>query len=381
MPIGQHGEINVRERDGKFTAYCRMRCNDGRFRQIERTSKSRVKAVIALKKACEDIRSRTFGSIELDMPLKKLADMYMEDVKSRRSAGTVQTYATAIRHIKKHLGTLTIREATPARLQTFINTIANSSGIDQAKSCKTVLSGMLGIAVRADTIAHNPVAELARIEHKKKVGSDAIPLDALTSVLDAIDASRLTESDDADVLRFMAGVGFRAGEALGLCWDCVDFQHDKLTVRRIAKRITGKGMVLQDHAKTVQGDRTITAPKHVMALLRRRFEHQRETKTYNPLNLVFPMAITGSIRDVGLLDRHLRQVRSQLGCDGIRLTSHSFRKTCASILHVSGMSDLDVGDYLGQTDVATTQKVYIARNQRSADAARLLDDYASKSAG
>lgn len=82
---------------------------------------------------------------------------------------------------------------------------------------------------------------------------------------------------------------------------------------------------------------------------------------------------------MGLLDRHLRKVRGQLGCDGLRITSHSFRKTCASILHVQGVSDLDVADYLGQSDVATTQKVYIARNQRSADAARLLDDFTASS--
>lgn len=378
MPIGQHGAINTVERDGRFTAYCRIRCNDGRFRQLERTSKSRAKAVIALEKACEDMRTRSFGTIDIDMKLKDLADLYMADVIARRSDGTIQTYRTSIKHVKKRVGMFTIREATPARLQGFIDAIARDSGIDQAKSCKTVLSGMLAMAVRSDALRHNPVAELARIERTGKVGSDAIPLDDLPTLLDAIDASSLADTDEADVFRFMAGVGFRAGEALGLCWDCVDFKHSKLTVRRIAKRVSGKGMILQNHAKTVKGDRTITAPRYVMALLRTRLERQRTARLDNPHGLVFPMPL-GGIRDVGLLDRHLRKVRGQLGCDGLRITSHSFRKTCASILHVQGVSDLEVADYLGQSDVATTQKVYIARNQRSADAARLLDDFTASS--
>lgn len=372
MPIGQHGEINYVRGEGKWIARCKIRCNDGVLRQLERTRTSKLGAQMAIEEACKEIAGRSFGTIDLNTKVKELAHRYMLDVQAKRTTGTIQTYGTAIRHIHKRLGMYTIQEATPARLQDFIDYIVRHSGSDQAKSCKTVLNGMFGIAVREGTLNHNPVSELARIEHGGKKGADAIPLKDLPHVLDAIDGSMLAENDEADVFRFMAGTGFRAGEALSLCWDCVDFRHNTVTVKRITKRVRGKGMVLEEHAKTEMGTRTISVPACVMELLRERYERQQEQKRYNPTNLVFPTPL-GGIRDVGLLDRHLRHVREQLGCERLRITSHSFRKTCASILHRQGLSDLDVADYLGHSDVSTTQRVYIARGQKSEEAAKMLD--------
>ena len=96
----------------------------------------------------------------------------------------------------------------------------------------------------------------------------------------------------------------------------------------------------------------------------------------NEHNLVFPTP-TGGIREVSLFGRHLRRERHLFGLENLHITGHSFRKTCASILHMQGLSDLDVADYLGQSDVPTTQQIYISRNQKSADAARMLDCYDS----
>lgn len=373
MSIGQHGAIAFMRREGKWMAYCRIRCNDGRLRQLERTRASKLGAQMALEDACREIRERSFGSIDLNTRIEDLAQRYMRDVQSRRSTGTIQTYGTAVRHICKHLGAYTIQEATPARLQAFIDRIVRQSGADQAKSCKTVLNGMFGLSIREGALTHNPVGELERIEHIGKKGSDAIPLEDLHHVLCAIDDSPLAENDEADVFRFMAGTGLRAGEALGLCWDCVNFRNHVITVERIAKRVKGKGMALEEHAKTEAGVRTISVPLHAMELLRARYDERQKHGRIEPGDLVFPSPL-GGIRDVGLLDRHLRRVRARLGCEGLRITSHSFRKTCASILHRQGLSDLDVADYLGHSDVSTTQRVYIARGQKSEEAARMLDN-------
>ncbi|WP_432624522.1 tyrosine-type recombinase/integrase [Bifidobacterium sp.] len=373
MPIGQHGAINYVRGDGKWTAKCKVRCNDGRLRQLERTRTSKLGAQMAVEKACENIRQRSFGTIDLDTKLEDLAQRFMFDVRAKRTNGTIQTYGTAVRHITKRLGAYAIQEATPARLQDFIDYVVRHSGADQAKSCRTVLSGMFGMAIREGALVHNPVNELERIEHVGKRGSDAIPLEDLPYVLKAIDDSKLAENDEADVFRFMAGTGFRAGEALGLCWDCVDFRHHTVTVKRIAKRVKGKGMALEEHAKTETSARTISVPSCVMELLQRRHDVQASRGGGKPNDLVFPMPL-GGIRDVGLLDRHLRGVRKQLGCENLRITSHSFRKTCASILHRQGLADLDVADYLGHSDVSTTQRVYIARGQKSEEAAMMLEE-------
>ncbi len=84
-------------------------------------------------------------------------------------------------------------------------------------------------------------------------------------------------------------------------------------------------------------------------------------------------APTGNIREGNLFEKHLRKNRAALGYPELVLTSHSFRKTCASILEAQGASTLAIRDYLGHEDAVLTEKVYIARNLHTVQTAKTLD--------
>ena len=69
------------------------------------------------------------------------------------------------------LGDLRLDEATPGRLQQFFTAISKEHGHGQAKTCRSVLSGMLGMATRVDadpgeprrTGRSNPPSSVARL--------------------------------------------------------------------------------------------------------------------------------------------------------------------------------------------------------------------------
>lgn len=376
LPIGQHGEICYQQNpSGTWTAICRMRYMDGTFHKVKATDKSRIKAQIKLKEKCERLGRQQTGAITADMTLSRLADLYMRDKASSRTQGTIDTYNSAIKHIRQRLGQLTIGEATPMALQTFLNTVMESSGYGAASSCRSVLSGMMGVAVRNGALSHNPVSEVERLRRpdKSKPGSDAIPLNELREFLQAVESNkRFKENDETDPIRFMILTGLRDGECFALCWDMVNLKTGEITVSRTVKREKGVGLYLQNNPKSEHSNRTIRIPESAAVMLKRRYR----AMPHGNDDLVFP-APFGAIREVSLFGRHLRRERATLGLDGLRITGHSLRKTCASILHMQGLSDLDVADYLGQSNVDVTQQIYIARNQKSAEAARMLDDWAA----
>lgn len=372
IPINSNGTINLKELEpGKWRARTYYRYPDGKLKQIEVMGVSRPKAEAALKAKISKLRNRHIGAISPDMPLRNLAAKYEEVKRGSSRPRTMDTYRTNLRIVKRYMGELTIAEATPDVIQPIMNRIRNDHGHGSAKGVRSVLSGMFSLAVRNGALTHNPVSELENIRKGGKIGSDPIPLDMLEEFYRLVEANEaFVRNDEVDLIRFMCGTGLRGGEALGLCWDKVDFRQDAISVECQSQRISGEGMKLVAYTKTDKGIRKIHVSKSIMALLERR----RETMTPNVHNLVFPTPL-GRIGDIGTFGRHLREQRKTLGMEGLRITSHSFRKTCASILHSQGMGDLDVSDYIGDNDVKVTQTVYIQRSTKSLDAARMLDAF------
>jgi hypothetical protein len=88
------------------------------------------------------------------------------------------------------------------------------------------------------------------------------------------------------------------------------------------------------------------------------------------LGPVFPDTL-GGWRDPSNTRRALRGAR---GSDGFAwVTSHVFRRTCATILDQSGLSPRAVADQLGHAQVSMTQNFYLGRRIANPGAAAALD--------
>ncbi len=127
---------------------------------------------------------------------------------------------------------------------------------------------------------------------------------------------------------------------------------------------TKQGLVLQARPKTRAGWRRVHLPTSLIDSLQRR--GRVESEWY----VVFPSQ-QGKLRDRSNTSADLRQALDPLGFGWV--TSHTFRKTAATLLDASGLSVREIADQLGHRRVSMTQDTYFGRRDASPDAARALD--------
>jgi integrase len=366
-PIGAHGAITVVEiAPGSWRARTRYRYEDGRLRQVERFGKTKSKATTSLRSALTTLQAGAGKDVKRETRLKDLAPGFLAS-KAGKAPQTVAAYERDLRRIiLPRIGEYAVMEATPERLQRFLDGVAADHGKASAKRARSVLSGMLGLATRSDALRHNPVRELSTIEAKAK-GARPVPLGDLAELLDKVRADeRLRQLDMVDVVEFIAGTGMRISEVLGLAWEDVDLEASTVTIRANVVRVTGVGLIRQDHSKTDAGGRRIQVPASVVGMLVER----RVSGGPNVHGLVFP-TILGNMRDPRNSARDWAEARERLELPGY--TFHSFRKTVATALDQAGLSARDIAEYLGHADPSLTMSVYMSKTVGGPRAASAMD--------
>jgi integrase len=87
-------------------------------------------------------------------------------------------------------------------------------------------------------------------------------------------------------------------------------------------------------------------------------------------SVIFP-STTGTLRDPNNFGRRWRAVRDELGVPEV--TTHSFRKTVATLIDDEGLSARIGADQLGHTRISMTQDRYMSRGRVHTQVAELLD--------
>ena|ERR1700677_528346 len=140
-----------------------------------------------------------------------------------------------------------------------------------------------------------------------------------------------------------------------------------LTVSDKVVRITGKGLIRVDATKTAAGRRMIALPRFAIEALRERCKLPYLGE--HPM-IMFP-STAGTWPDPNNFGRDWRLVRDQLGAAGV--STHSFRKTVATLIDEGGLSARIGADQLGHSKVSMTQDRYMARGRVHTEVADLLD--------
>jgi integrase len=171
---------------------------------------------------------------------------------------------------------------------------------------------------------------------------------------------------------FLAATGARIGEACALSWEDVDFLEGTVHLHGTVIRLRGAGLVI-GRPKSNMSDRIVEPPSWCMAMLldreRRRTDHQRRDGT--TADMVFPSPRANEIRDPSNTRRWLRTALEEVNFPGV--TSHTFRKTVATLMDEAGRTPRETADQLGHAHPSLTLDVYMGRRRRATGAAQVLE--------
>lgn len=368
-PAGSWGKIHtVKLSDEdvtpeKWRARARFRTDMGKSILVERTGISETKAETALRTALAEKAKSAAGDVDQTTRVHQLAETFLAS-KADKTARTIETYRQSIEHvIVPRIGDLAVAEATPGRLSRFLDIVKTEHGIGTAKTARSVLSGVFGLAVQTEAVKRNPVRDVSPITGKA-TGAPQIPLDELPIILEKVRGDeRLQHLDMIDLIAFAASTGARIGEIVALEWGSVDLDASTVTIEANAVRAKGQGVIRQPHAKTDAGVRRITIPSALADTLHRR-------KTGSTSGYVFP-TVLGNLRDPRNTSRDWALARDRLNIPPY--TFHSFRKTVATALDQAGLSARDIAEYLGHSDPSLTMGTYMSKTVGGKRAADALD--------
>jgi integrase len=255
--------------------------------------------------------------------LVDLAERFRAEHLPRLKPKTVECYEHVLdRWILPQLGARLVQEIDRATVAGWHSSMGDTARM--ANHALAVLSKMLSLAVRWGIREGNPCVGQERYrETKRQRYLDTKELAAVLAALGRLERAGNIGALPAAAIRILLLTGARKSEILGLQWAEVDL---KAGVARLA-----------DH-KTVMkvGERSIVLPPEAVALLKK--------LVHNGPRVFWS----------GSVDHAWRKIREAAGCPDVRL--HDLRHTYASMGVASGLTLAQVGQLLGHSTPATTQR-------------------------
>lgn len=384
LRIGQHGKITRKQVSVKqprvWVARCRYRDRDGVTRRLERMTPAGVddeygdKAEAELWDAIAERRPPGSGSITGSSLLGDLLTRYITRCREdgELAPKSIDTYDATINAVKSRFIGIRVSEAQPDLLRDILRGIRRDHGSTRERHTKVALNAILTDAVMARAISTNPVRELVT-QRKRKTDSQAkgapsLDVGQVRSLLTTLATSEVCEQKDLrDPVTVLAATGLRRSELLALRWEDVDLDGRVLTIGGSVVRLKGQGLIRQDTTKG-GGSRTVALPQFAADALRARKDGWQRPNT---AGVIFPSS-TGTLRDPDNMGKQWREVRDDLGLPDV--TSHSFRKSVATMIDDAGLSARIGADQLGHSRPSMTQDVYMNRGRVHTEVADILDE-------
>lgn len=428
LTIGTYGDISCRcvvkgegKKPPKYQARARYRDRDGVIRIVTKYGQTKGDAKQALRDALADRQHDTGIGVRRTSTLTELAALWLDEIDgSSRATNTRETYRYAVDgYVKPYLGAIRVGEASTAIVDKALSRIEKEIGKGAAKTARSCLNGMFGLAIRHDALTVNPVREARSISSPRKQSTSLTRAQAeqLTDLMRS--DARAILLDLPDLVDFGLATGCRIGEALAIRESVIalDFDEGTVEINATAIRVKGTGMVIQERPKTAAGWRVLALPPFAVAMLRRRRDELRlnppAVQVMNPDDAIrleaawvaFPAPLARSVRDPSNTAGDLREVLDRLGCESCGgvgwhpalktakqnekrpeamplchdvppfawVTFHTFRKTVATRLDEINLTAREIADQMGHSQPSMTQDVYMGRKVVSAKAAAALD--------
>ena len=326
------------------------------------------------------------GPISSDVPkLTEFLTYWLKEiVQPNLAPKTYQTYELFVRlHIVPHLGHKRIDQLQVKDIRQWINKLTHTcqccaQGKDAArpvakrrccavgkcchetlspqsrKDARATLRAALTCAVEEEIITRNPVAVIRL----------PAPRTSNRRIWTVDEARRFLESarHDCDPLYaayvLIVVLGLRKGEVLGLTWDWIDLDAAELYVGEQLQRV--KGPLIRRQVKSESSEAPLPLPELCVTALKLRHEdqsadHERAREAWIETGLVFTTR-RGTPIEPRNFDRSFD--RRIVKADVPRITRHSTRKTCGSLLAALDVHPRVAMQILRHSRIAITMEIY-----------------------
>jgi integrase len=235
------------------------------------------------------------------------------------------------------------------------------------------LSSLFADAVAWQVITSNPCdrVKAPKIDKKEAHIYDEDLFEKVFNYLETEDDIRLKA-----IIYIVAYTGCRLGEISGLKWEDVDFENNRITIRRAAqyvndKRIEKENRTIEKKPKNETSIRTIAVPGILIEVLKKYKKYQREQKlVVGPEWQAREKQIHGQDYDNGRVikawdgcavhpdfpSKAFRAFREKYSLPP--LTFHQLRHSNASLLISQGVDVATLSKRLGHSNPNTTIKIY-----------------------
>ena len=251
-------------------------------------------------------------------------------------------------------------EITKDNLQEFINEKAKNGKLNgkgglaprSLKLIKNIVNQTLQFCVSEGMIPSNP-CQFVKLPACQRYEAKFYTKSQIDELLEKIKNEPLYP-----LIRLTALYGLRRSEALGLCWDCVNFEAETITIRRTVSKVTT--VVAKDKTKNTSSRRSFPmTPDIKQLLLELRAQQEQDKKffgkEYHDCDYVFRWPDGRPFSPDYVSDKFPKLLKAA-GMPKIRF--HELRHSAASNLLNMGFSLKDVQEWLGHSDIKTTANIY-----------------------
>lgn len=321
---------------------------------------------------------------------------YMDDKKH----GTVKAYKAMVNtHLKPCIGGLKLSTLSVAQLNKFYKTLSTTGKTVRRKDPKTGK-----VIVKKEPMAPKSVHNVHVVLHKALSVAEDLgliqknPCDNHSVMLPRNQQKEISPLTDeqvkdlltvcdtdpyGDVYKILLFTGLRIGEALGLTWDCIDFDAGIITVnKQLQKRPVKDGGYTYASLKNDK-PRTLAPASYVMQVLKARKVKQAQdrlkagtawqawsTPEQQKKAAVFTNELGGYLSDKRLYI-HLKSIAPQFNAPDVRI--HDLRHTYAVLSLQNGDDVKTVQGNLGHATAAFTLDRYghVSEKMRTDSADRM----------
>lgn len=291
----------------------------------------------------------------------------LKESRGKLKETTLSLYHSILdRLILPRIGHVQVRALTPQHLNDLY-TALSADGLNRnggklsgktILECHRLIRAILAQAVREGAAVTNAAD---RVEPPKREKRDPVyyELDDISRILTAAEEE---PEQWAALIRFLIASGCRRGEALGLTWDHVDFEHGRIYIDKQVLYTKEKGVYI-DTPKTEGSVRFITLPDSSMKDLRQHRVYQLELRFKAGLSYqseegggyVFAQGDGKPLHPCSVTS-FLTKFSKRHGLPP--LSPHKLRHTSASLLIFGGMDPVSVSHRLGHSETSTTTDIY-----------------------